>query len=293
MFGMKRKAEKMEKATNRLEKNLNEREEAIQKRKELKKRNEVLRKRKSDIGFTEELLTKEELRQNISEVKGDLWFARDKIYNGLIMHAREIAYINRRQPTPGGIQRKNNLEIRIKNNIYALTLIEEALQRIDDAMTEYEWNKTMRDLTNGYKAINSFSKESTWLTKFRLRFNKIKFDINEKSTSASTHAIGIVKPIDTIIKDENILPVVEDILVKSVDYNTLTEMDKNSIFEAARNGVFVNVQPEELRREALAAEEEVKMETGQTDVHFNAENEPLNFNSHSSNLRKLMEDNNK
>lgn len=289
----KRKAEKMEKATDKIERNLDEREEAIQKRKELKERSAVIRERKGNIGYTEDLLSKEELRDSINDVRGDLWVTRDKIYDRMVINSREISYLSRNASTPGNNKRKAQLETRIKNDLYALTLIEEALQRIDDAMSEREWNQTLRDLSNGYKTINSFDKESSWLTKFRLKFNKVKSDMKNRSASTSQHGVTIIKSIDKVTDENEFTQSAEDILVKAVDYDQLQEIDKDTIFEIARNGEFVNYQPDELRGAAKEAENEVIKEEGQADIHFSDDNEPINTNTHASNVRGFLRNSNR
>ena len=134
----------------------------------------------------------------------------------------------------------------VKNAAYALSVIQEALDRLDDKITEYEWQQIMKELTNGYKVVNAISTGSGLFTRLALLIQKARADDHEDiSIAAMEHYYG--KDIETLLSEQNITQAAAQMLVndKVMEVNSEREID-----DAIRKGIFFEVAPEEVVRVA-------------------------------------------
>ena len=251
----KRKAKKQQKAADKLDKKLDRMEESIAIRDGLLERGKEQRERAANLKYMDRHLTKADLRNSIADAKGELFVTRDQLYNIINRSAKEIIYLENQPATPGGAKRHKNLMARFKNALYALTLVEQILDRLNNIMSEHEWQQVIRDLTNGYKTVNAISTGSDWLTRFLFKIQKLKLNM-KGMVSASSRENYFGKTIDERLAEEDASQAAVDMLV-TAECQELVNLDKQSVFEAARNGVFVTMMPDEVVYEVGEAEKEM------------------------------------
>lgn len=251
-FWAKKEAKKEEKKADKTDKYLDSLEEAIDIRMTVSERKKEQKKRASDIEWVEKHLNDKKLMEEISEAKSDLWVVRDQLYNIIDKSVKEYVYLQKQPESYGKKTKMEQLNKKYKNAFYALTLVQQVLERLEEMPSEYEWKQIIKDLTNGYKVVNAISTGSDLLTRLSFWMQKTKMELKgEVSAAMMEDYFG--KPIDEILQKANIDKACADILV-SAQAEELSTMSKQAVLDAARNGVFVSVQPQEIVNVAKSTE---------------------------------------
>lgn len=255
-WNTKRKAKKAQKKADAADRRLDSLEEANSIRMATAERKKEQQKRASDIKWVEKHLDSNELRDQVNEAKGELWVVRDKLYDIIHRSVKEYSYLEKQPESPGRNTKMDNLNKKYKNAFYALAMVQQTIDRLNEMPSEYEWKQIMKDLTNGYKLVNAISTGSEWITRLSFWMQKTKMETKGMvSLSAMEDCFG--KPIDQILQEEKIDKAATDILV-TAQAQDLNAMSKQDILEAAKNGVFVTVQPQEAINVAKSAESQMK-----------------------------------
>lgn len=191
-------------------------------------------------------LKNHDLRTAVQNAKDDLYIQRDKIRKRMITLVREYHHYAKDTDYPNRQKEMKRCSSGVKNAAYALSVIQEALDRLDDKITEYEWQQIMKELTNGYKVVNAISTGSGLFTRLALLIQKARADDHEDiSIAAMEHYYG--KDIETLLSEQNITQAAAQMLVndKVMEVNSEREID-----DAIRKGIFFEVAPEEVVRVA-------------------------------------------
>ena len=194
-------------------------------------------------------LKNHDLRTAVQKAKDDLYIQRDKIRKRMITLVREYHYYKNDTDYPNRRKEMDRCSSGVKNAAYALSVIQEAIDRLDDKITEYEWQQIMKELTTGYKVVNAISTGSGLFTKLVLLIQKARADAHEDvSIAAMEHYYG--KDIETLLSEQNATQAVTQMLVNDKVMEVNSERD---IDDAIRKGIFFEVSPDEV---AKAAEEQ-------------------------------------
>ena len=258
---MKREAKKMQKAADKKDKQLDTLENLNNTRMENAERTRAQEERASDLEWVNQQIQKRKLLEQINKAKGEMWVIRDKLTDIIYTAQKEIAYRQTEPATPGRDAKLKKLETKWKNAYYALALVEQTLDRLSEIPEEHEWRQIIRNLTKGYKTVNAISTGSDWMTRISLWYQKTKFAI-KSDVSAINNERYFLTPIDKLIEEENLPKTPADMLVTASN-DDMRELSKDDIRDAARNGAYLSMQPQEM---ILATEnaEKLMAEQGQT-----------------------------
>ncbi len=216
-----------------------------------------LRKNMEQEEWFNSYLKNHDLASAVQRAKDDLYVQRDKIRKRMITLVREYHHYKDDPAYPNRIKEMLRCSSGAKNAAYALSVIQEAIDRLNDKITEYEWAQTMRDLTAGYKVVNAISTGSSLMTRLVLLMQKAKADAHEDiSIAAMEHYYG--KNIDTLLSEQNATQAVTQMLVND---KVLEMRSDQEIDEAIRRGIFFEMQPDEVTRVAEEQSERAS-ETG-------------------------------
>lgn len=266
---IKRKTEKEEKKIGRKEDIANALAESNERRMGLTRRDENVRERLYVEEEHAKYLDREQLARDVREARQKLFIQRDKLLKLMINYNREYKYT---MTKPDSAYKKKELlrcSTGAKNSAYALAVVENAIDRLDDIPAEHEWRQIMRDLTKGYKTVNAISIGSDLMTRLAFWLQKAKMDIKGNiSVNAMEHYYG--KSIDKLLEEENIDHAAAQLLVKD---EALDLEDEDKILEAIREGGIYTVSPEEV---AQAAEDQ-SIEAQKTDKQQIFENPEETF----------------
>lgn len=248
MFGAskeEKKAKKMQKAYDKKNVELNEKSKAINTMKDLSKLKKDQDIREADLNWEGKRLDANQLKQEVNKAKKNLVVKRDEIVKNISFYQRELEYDSKMQDSGSKASDLKKNATKIKNNYYALALIEQTLDRLDDIVSDHEWHQTIVDLTNGYKAVNAISHGHDRMTRFAFWIQKAKLELKGNfSLQEMENYFG--KPIDKLL-DEKGITSANDGLVGDEILSPMSEMD---IRNAARGGRYMVVQPFELAHAA-------------------------------------------
>lgn len=241
-FKFNRAAKKEEKKIKKEEKLAKTLEQANAKRMDLAERSEKARAKVEAGTTTSEYLDKEKLQRDIRTARQNLFVQRDKLVKRMINFNREYRYILDKPDSPKKAKELERCSTGAKNAAYALAVVENAIDRLDDIPSEYEWKGIMRDLTKGYKAVNAMSVGSDLMTRLAFWMQKAKMDMKGNiSVHAMEHYYG--KPIDQLLEQEHIDCNAAQMLVKD---EALSLEDEDEIREAVAWGGIYTVDPAEV-----------------------------------------------
>ena len=240
------KIKREEKKAKKLDAKLDSREKRIDARRKagLKKGEQM--QREDNIKFHERFLDSEELKDQIFNAKLSLYEVRDKLYDNMNLAVKEIEYIDSQELTPGSIERKSKLETKFKNIVYALTLVEQALEKLADIESEHEWRTLMRDLSNGYKLINGMSVGNDYVTRVMLKIRTTLFEMKNKTSPAENQRY-FLKDTDKLLnnlddsEEEKTSNFINSLVTAKV--SDFSGKDKNSVLESIRNRAFIELDP--------------------------------------------------
>lgn len=231
-------------------------------------------------------LDKSDLEDRITEAKSNLYIQRQKLLRRLINFNNEYSYIYSQPNTPMKQKELDRCSVGAKNAAYALAIIEQALDRLDKLPSEYEWREIMRDLTKGYKLVNSISLGSELMTRLAFLWQKAKYDIKE-NLSINTVERYYGRSIDNLLEEQKIDKAAAEMLVKD---ETLLMTDEAKIMEEIRWGTVFTVPPEELAD--AAAEQSIRAHNNHTKAIYDDPGEtydsPMDLDAALDNLPSTM-----
>ena len=194
-------------------------------------------------------LDKSRLEDEISAARENLFVQRKKLTRRLINFNREYRYIQSQPDSPVKNDELKRCSAGAKNAAYALAVVDQAVNRLDNIHSEYEWREIMRDLTKGYKMMNAISIGSDLMTRLAFLLQKARYDIKgDLSVEAMEYYYG--RSIDTLLEEQKIDKVASEMLVNDDALKLETEKE---ILDAIRWGRIYNVQPKDI---SDAAEEQ-------------------------------------
>lgn len=260
-FRRKREAKKAIEAADKEDRRLDTLEDLNNARMEAANRKREQIKRAADLDFVDRHLNRSELLEEIDKAKGEMWVIKDQLTEIIYTAQKEIGYLAKQPASPGRDAKILKLNTKWKNAYYALALVEQTLERIKEIPEEHEWRLIMRDLAKGYKTINAISTGSDWMTRISLWYQKTKFRIKNE-VSAISRERYFVTPIDQLLADEGLANSAADLLVTAQNTD-MQGLSKDAIEDAAKNGVYLSVQPNELVKATEDAEQQMA-QSGQT-----------------------------
>ena len=186
-------------------------------------------------------LTRAQMDDELRKARQTLFVQRDRLLFRLRNYTKEYKYVLQKPNT--GVKRRelDRCSTGAKNAAYALAIVEEAIDRLDNIRSEQEWRDIMRDLTNGYKLVNAISTGSDLMTRFAFWLQKARSEIKgDISLEAMEYYFG--KPIDKLLDEQTGTEKAADMLVN----NSILDLDdEDAVLEAIRWGSAFSVTPTE------------------------------------------------
>lgn len=283
---IKRATKKEEKKVKKEEKIADALADSNEKRMALSKRAEKAKEKSFVEKKQAQYLDRGQLEREVHEIRQNLFVQRDKLLKMMIDYNREYKYVMAKPDSAFKEKELLRCSTCAKNSAYALAVVENAINRLDDIPAEHEWHQIMRDLTNGYKTINAISVGSDLMTRLAFWMQKAKMDIKGNiSVNAMENYYG--KPIDKLLEQENIGRTAAQFLVKD---EALELDDEDKILNAIIWGDIYTVSPEEVARAAedqsIAAQKSEKQQIFENpeetfskidDMSFMLDNMPSNL----------------
>ena len=128
-----RKIKKEQKKSDKIDTKLDELEKMNNVRMEIAERAKEQDKRSKDANWVKKSLDEQELHKAIYDAKENLWVVRDNVYEMFDSALKEYRFLSAKtNNSPGEIRRKEKLQRKYKNAFYALSLIGQALERLED-----------------------------------------------------------------------------------------------------------------------------------------------------------------
>lgn len=231
-------------------------------------------------------LDKSRLEDEISEVREKLFIQRKKLLMRFINFNREYRYVCAQPDSPVKKDELKRCSVGSKNAAYALAVVEEAISRLDNIHSEYEWREIIRDLTKGYKMMNAISIGSDMMTRLAFLLQKARYEIKgDLSVEAMEYYYG--RPIDKLLQEQKIDKVATEMLVKD---EALDLDNEQQILEAIRWGRIYNVQPSEIADAAQEQSLKARKNHG-TPIYDNPEEtyeNPIDLDAALDNLPSMM-----
>lgn len=246
-FKIKRKVKKSEKKIEKNESIAQTMASGNQQLKDITQRSRRVSHKQYEEAWFAEYLERNELNLAISEVRKTLFLQRDRLLQRMIHFNRNYKANKEKEPYAN---QKRDLERDMrgsKNAAYALSVVCNAIDRLDELPDEQEWCSIMKDLTKGYKAINAISSGSDLMTRMAFWFQKARMEMNQDiSVTLMERYYG--KPIDELLQSENL----ENIAVTDcvVDDSVMDYSAKNNILNAIIGGSVFKIPPESIAEAA-------------------------------------------
>lgn len=251
-----KKARKEQKTLDKKQEELSKLRDANAARMEIERKNQGLdAKIKNEKWLSGELDAKQ-LEKAIGEAKENLYVQREKLARRLFRANKEYTYIT--ETMPEGPKRQKELKrcsTTSKNAFYALTLVDETIERLEEAPSEYEWRQIMKSLTNGYKMVNKISVGPNRFARLSFLMNKAKYDMKGKASIASMENY-FGKPIDELLDETNVEEDAADIIIND---KVMAIQSDEELQNAIYTGEYCNVSPTQLV--AVASEQSEKAES--------------------------------
>lgn len=256
-FKLKRKMKKEEKKIIKEEKVVETLSKTNEIRSDLSKRSDKVRTKSATEEWHSKNLDRHKLESEVRAARQNLYVQRDKLLRRMITFQKEYHYIkDTKKNTPLQARELKRCSTGYKNAMYALAVVESAIDRLDDLQSEHEWHEIMHDLTKGYKTVNAISVGSDLMTRFAYWLQKAKMEMNgDISVHAMEHYYG--KSINELLEDSDITKDASQILVSD---SALDLDNSDDIIEAVRWGTVFTVPLDEV----TAAVEEQSKAAGKT-----------------------------
>ena len=231
-------------------------------------------------------LDRNRLEDEITQAKANLYSQRQKLVRRLIRYNNEYSSIYGQPNTPVKERELKRCRTGAKNAAYALSIVEEAIDRLDNLPSEYEWREIMRDLTKGYKLVNSISLGSDLITRLAFLWQKAKSDIKQDiSVESMEHYYG--RSIDQLLEEQRIDKAASEMLVKD---EALGLNNEQQVLEAVRWGTVFTIQPSELAAAAQQQSESARRRN-QAAIYDNLDEvfeKPMDLDAALGNLPSMM-----
>lgn len=236
-------------------------------------------------------LGQRELEQQVFKAKKLLYIQRDKLLRRILNFNRERKYIMTKPNTAIKKRELMRCSNGAKNAAFALSAVEDALGRLEDIRSEYEWQGIMSDLTSSYKTINSIVTGSNTLNKLAFLVQRTKFHMNEEvSLLSMEHHYGqsVAELLETPLENIEMVDYEKQVneLKNSMDQQSLNSYNANSdraidnlvddsifgmedseeILEAIRWGSIYKIQPVEFSNIVEETNEELKRTGSKVEV---------------------------
>ncbi|MBR5409829.1 MAG: hypothetical protein IK104_04090 [Clostridia bacterium] len=238
-FKLKREAKKAEKEYQKDKKHLETLQETVKVRTDSAIKRDQMREPIETETSTGKLLEKKKLDDEIHKARKNLYIQRDKLLRRIRHYNAEYADVAARPDSAKKTKEMLRCSSISKNAVFALCLVEDAIDKLDDIPSEYEWHELMRDLTAGYKTVNAISVGSDLMTRLAYWLQKAKLDLKGNiSVHAMEHYYG--RPIDELLENENVDGVASQLLVKD---EALQLQDEKDILESVRWRTIYTVDP--------------------------------------------------
>ena len=144
----------------------------------------------------------------------------------------------------------------------------------------------MRDLTKGYKLVNSISLGSDLITRLAFLWQKAKSDIKQDiSVESMEHYYG--RSIDQLLEEQRIDKAASEMLVKD---EALGLNNEQQVLEAVRWGTVFTIQPSELAAAAQQQSESARRRN-QAAIYDNPDEvfeKPMDLDAALGNLPSMM-----
>ncbi len=245
-FKANRMAKKMQKQYDKKERELDAKENAINTMMDISQRRRDQERREADLEWTGKRLDENQIKQEVSKAEKALVVKRDELVKNISYYQREMKFLNSSPNSGLKTSDMKKTATKIKNNYYALALVEQTLDRLGDVVSDHEWHQTIRDLTNGYRTVNAMSHGHDRMNRFAYWFQKAKLEL-KGNVSLQEMERYFGKSIDKLLDETGIAETTTDGLVADEILAPMSEMD---IRNAARGGMYMSVQPTELANAA-------------------------------------------
>ncbi len=229
-------------------------------------------------------LERDQLRTAVDEARRNLFIQRDALAKRMLNLNNEFKYISENMPdTPKKAKELARCSNGSKNAAYALAVVIDAIERLDDLQDEYEWRQVMKDLTHGYKTINAISTGSDLMTRLAFLFQKAKMEMKKDVTVDAMEAY-YGKPIDQLLAEDD-LAGTTTAAQALVDDSALSYASVDKLYDAISYGAFFTASPEEVAK-AASMQSDRAAATGGSRI-FTSEEEYTNPSDMNSALSDL------
>lgn len=239
-FKEKRKVKKAEKKVQKLESLAETMVESNSKMTKLNKRGEKAVNTQEQESWFGEYLENNQLNIAVAQARQILFVQRDRLIERMIRYNKNYKFITQKEDYPNKKRDLAKYMRGSKNAAYAISVVCNAITRLDEIPDEKEWCDIMRSLTRGYKVVNAISTGSDLMTRMAFWVQKAKMEMKgDINVAAMEQYYG--KPIDQLLESEDLNDVAANFLVEdsSVDYST-----PESILGAITGGSVFKVDPE-------------------------------------------------
>lgn len=247
-------AQKEEKKAAKKEKLADALEEANDIRTDANKRTAKATSKKQQEEWYASYLEQNKLNIAIREARDALYIQRGKLVKRMIRFNKQYRLIQEKDPYPHQQRDLDRAKNESKNAAYALSVVCDAIERLDEMPDEFEWRCIMRDLTRGYKTVNAISTGSDTMTKLAFWLQKAQLEMQgDVSAAAIEQYYG--KPIDELLNNENMQGVEEGFRDQSASQYLVKDeavefADEKKIIEAITGGSLFKIPPENVNKVA-------------------------------------------
>ena len=179
------------------------------------------------------------INAEIREARQNLFIQRDRLLHRLITFNKEYRYILTKPDTPVKQRELKRCSTGAKNAAYALSMVDSAIDRLDNLRSEMEWKDIMHELTQGYKLMNAISTGSDVMNRLAFWLQKARHDIK---TDISVESIERYygRPIEDLLEEQTGAAGAAEMLV---DNSLLDLNDEDAVLDSVRWGTAFTVMP--------------------------------------------------
>ena len=262
----------------------------------------------------ERYLDKESMRENITKVRTNLFIQKDKLCRRIINANKEQEYIRKELPEKLRSGSKYNKEIErcqreAKQSYYALDVVMQWIDSVDNIENEYEWQTIMKDLTTSYKVIHEISDDTgllVWLAflinnakltnKGKISLtdieNQYKKDINQLLDEVKTNKS--LKELDEALNiNDNVYELMnEDEVYDSIEWGTCKDSNNygNNTTYNDTSRIFSDNKPSSAGETEKVADNSGMNELQKTEEKPLTENKETSYNSETNSDREVISD---
>ena len=188
----------------------------------------------------ERYLDKESMRENVNKVRTNLFIQKDKLCRRIINANKERAYIkNQPENFKNGFKYVKEIERcqkETKQSYYALDVVMQWINSVDNVEDEYEWQTIMKDLTTNYKVIHEISDDTGLLLKLAFLINNAKLT-NKGKISLTDIENEYKKDINQLLDEVKTNKSFEDLNdALDIDDNVYELMNEDEVYDSIEWG---------------------------------------------------------